>query len=600
MTFEDNLTQLKSNIVKLPNRSGIYKMINAQEVIIYIGKAINLKNRVNSYFINNSLPTRLRKMMSEVKKIEYIVTNSDVDALLLEANLIKEKQPKYNIKLKDDKFFNYIILSSGLYPRIYKTRNINSIRDSNFKIFGPFVSSSYVDSFIKTIQKIFQIRNCTDSYFKSRTRPCLQYHIKQCNGPCMSLIKLNEYQDSIKCAELFLQGKNVDVKKILIERMSRASQNQNYEVAAKIRDSIKAIAYNQVKQAVNTEKIKEADFFSFTKLEEKICIHGVFYKDYKHYASHNFIFNNSISKTDIEFFGGFLMQFYSDKVVPKQIFINLEIDNKMLENALSKQHSKAISIIVPKVGNNRKIINNALKNAKIYLENDLSDHEILQHIAKILGVKRINRIEAFDNSHFQGSNAVGVMIAADKNGFNKKLYKKYLIKADNVKHNDDYAMMHEVLSRRIKYGDLPDLFLIDGGKGQLSSVLKVLSKYKVQTPVLAIAKGKDRFSGNETFFTQENNDGFKIADKKILYYLQKIRDESHRVAIAFHRSRRSKGQFKSLLDGILGIGKVRKKKILEYFGSVIALKAASIYDIQKVDGINKKLSQNIYNFIHEK
>ncbi len=598
MNLVHRLSSLKKSIATFPSEPGIYQMINHNGDVIYIGKAINLKARVNSYTIIKNLSIRLQRMVNEIDHIDFIVTNSEVEAFLLEANLIRSKQPKYNIRLKDDKFFSHIILSDHLYPRIYKTRNIAPDNVKNAQVFGPFISANYVESYIKTVQKIFKIRNCTDHYFKTRKRPCLQYHIKRCSAPCVSFVTSDNYNDSIKNAKLFLQGKSEKVKNILITRMHKESAQQNYEAAAKMRDMINAIAYTQTKQNINTSDIKEADFFAFARIGEKICIRGVFYKDYRNYVSHNFVFSDIALQDDIEVFNSFILQFYMSTKVTKDIYLNIDMPES-LGDALQKYSNVKVSIKCPKQGKKKRIIDNAYKNANIHLDNDISDIEILQNLAQLLNIKQIKRIDVFDNSHIQGSDAVSAMIVAGEQGFEKKSYRKYSVKSTNIKHNDDYAVMREALERRIQHDTLPDLFLIDGGKGQHSAVTAVLEQHNVQVPVLSIAKGKERFAGNEVFFTRDKPHGFKIADRKLLYYLQSLRDEAHRFAITFHRAKRNKRQLKSVFDSIPGVGKVRKQKILEYFGSVIALKAASIYDIQQVRGVSKKLAHVIYNYIHE-
>lgn len=600
---------IKSYVKILPDKPGVYRMLNAKQKVLYVGKALSLKKRVSNYTLPHKLPLRLQRMISETTSMEFVITPSEVEALLLEANLIKQYDPPYNMRLKDDKFFAYIHLSDHDWPRLSKYRGD---RKEGGDFFGPFVSSGAIDEVIITLQKTFKIRSCTDSYFKARKRPCLQYHIKRCSAPCVFKISENSYEESVSQVKTILMGKTQTVQKSLTTSMLKESAEHQYERAALLRDQIKALTKLQAHQTINITDLKNADFFALESLNEQTCIQGFFYRNGSNYGTHSFFIQGTMNQSKEDIFEAFLLQFYAGKEIPPYIFTNLSLENPLLKQALQQTQPHKISLSTPQRGTKKSVIDTVHKNATASLQRDLiskkKEQEHLENLSNILDLPRpLERIEVYDNSHIQGSNAIGAMIVSGVMGFEKKHYRKFTIKSVEITPGDDFAMMADVLKRRFQ-GSLskdkerspfPDLVIIDGGKGQLSAAQKVFDDFDIDIPLLAIAKGVDRHAGKETFFTKQRPQGFKLdQDVGTLHYLQRLRDEAHRFAITFHRAKRTKGLKKSLLDNIDGIGAARKRALLQHFGSAVAVKSASIEDIQNVDGLSKKLAKKVYLSLH--
>lgn len=600
---------IKSYVKTLPDKPGVYRMLNAKQKVLYVGKALSLKKRVSNYTLPDKLPLRLQRMISETTRMEFVITPSEVEALLLEANLIKQYDPPYNMRLKDDKFFAYIHLSDHPWARLSKYRGD---RKEGGDFFGPFVSSGAIDDVIITLQKTFKIRSCTNSYFNARKRPCLQYHIKRCSAPCVSKIPENDYQESVSQVKNILIGKTQKVQKNLTTSMLKESAQHNYERAALLRDQIKALTKLQSHQTVNIADLKNADFFALATLNEQTCIQGFFYRNGSNYGTHSFFIQGTMEESKEDIFSAFLLQFYTGKEIPPYIFTNLPLEDPLLQQALQQTQPHKITLATPQRGTKKTVIETVLKNAYEALQRQLiskkKEGEHLENLSDILDLSQpLERIEVYDNSHIQGTNAIGSMIVSGLNGFEKKHYRKFTIKSTEITPGDDFAMMAEVLKRRFQ-GSLskdkerspfPDLVIIDGGKGQLSAAQKVFDDFNIDIPLLAIAKGVDRHAGKETFFTKKSPQGFKL-DKQVgtLHYLQRLRDEAHRFAITFHRAKRAKGLKKSLLDNIDGIGAARKRALLQHFGSAVAVKSASIEDIQNVEGISKNLAKKVYLSLH--
>lgn len=600
---------IKSYVKTLPDKPGVYRMLNAKQKVLYVGKALSLKKRVNNYTLPDKLPLRLQRMISETARMEFVITPSEVEALLLEANLIKQYDPPYNMRLKDDKFFAYIHLSDHPWPRLSKYRGD---REEKGDFFGPFVSSGAIDDVIITLQKTFKIRSCTDSYFKARTRPCLQYHIKRCSAPCVSKISEKIYQESVSQVKTILMGKTQKVQKSLTTSMLKESARHNYERAALLRDQIKALTKLQSHQTVNITDLKNADFFALATLNEQTCIQGFFYRNGSNYGTHSFFIQGTIEQSREDIFEAFLLQFYTGKQIPPYIFTNFSLEDPLLQKALQQNQPHKITLAAPQRGTKRTVLETAFKNAVESLQRQLiskkKEQEHLENLSDILDLSRpLKRIEVYDNSHIQGTNAIGSMIVSGLQGFEKKHYRKFTIKSAEITPGDDFAMMAEVLKRRFQ-GSLtkdkerspfPDLVIIDGGKGQLSAAQKVFDEFNIDIPLLAIAKGANRNAGKETFFTKKSPQGFKLGQHlETLHYLQRLRDEAHRFAVTFHRAKRTKGLKKSLLDTISGIGAARKRALLQHFGSAVAVKSASIEDIQNVEGISKNLAKKVYLSLH--
>jgi len=607
-------TQIIADYVKrLPSTPGVYRMISPKGKVLYVGKAKNLKKRVHSYCQTARLPVRLQRMVSETRLMEFVTTHTEVEALLLEANLIKKYDPTYNVLLKDDKFFSYIAITNHSQPRLYKYRGV---KDNKAHYFGPFVSSDAVNNSLATLYRVFKLRSCTDSYFAARKRPCLQYHIKRCSAPCVDYISKSDYKISVKQALKFLGGKSQDLQKELSEKMMEASDLQEYEKAAQYRDQIQVLTKLQTQQTVNSAFLGDIDVIAFHRQGDHVCFQVFFYRKGSHYGSRSFFPDRLEDMDDQGIIQFFLSVFYADKEPPKEILFNEEIKEKtLLIDALSHHVPYKVKISNPQKGTKKDVLKQAELNAEQALTRRMSEKatstKLLREMAEVLGIEQpIKRIEVYDNSHISGTNAIGAMIVYGQDGFDKKSYRKFTIKKSenpNLVDGDDYGMMREVLTRRFKgslakdkeKNPMPDLLIIDGGLGQLNVALEVLDHLNLEIPILGIAKGPDRNAGKETFFMR-NRPSFTLEDHQNLLYLQqRMRDEAHRFAIGFHRSKRAKTMAQSSLDDVPGIGALRKKALLRHFGSAKAVSSAGIKDLQTVEGISEKLAEKIYYFFQK-
>jgi excinuclease ABC subunit C len=601
---------IKKELPLIPKSPGVYKMLNQKGDILYVGKAKNLPNRLKSYVSEKNHIIRTERMLSQTAKLEITITANESEALLLEANLIKKNKPKFNILLKDDKSFPFIFISNkDNWPQVTKHRGK---KDKDGFYFGPFASAGSANWTIKMLQKVFQIRICDDSTFKNRERPCILYQIKRCSGPCVGYIEKEEYKKSVDDAIHFVSGKSREIQKSLSKQMEVASENLDFEKASIFRDRIKSLNIIQSSQRVNEANLIEADVIAAYKESGKTCIQVFFYRAKQNWGNQSYFPRHDPEQNISEIMSSFLMQFYENKNVPKLIIINVDIeDKKLIEDTLTKKENTNISISVAKKGSKAKIIAIAEKNAKEALNRKLyeanNNKNLFEGISKKFDLKNnINLVEIYDNSHIQGTNSVGAMVTFGEEGFIKKRYRKFDIKTKGAEQ-DDFAMLKEVLTRRFKramlesgnYLTLPDLILIDGGKGQYSVAKEVLNEFGLHDlPMIAIAKGKERNSGNETFFYNGKSYKFERNDPT-LFFLQRLRDEAHRFAINSHRSKRSKNLTKSLLDQISGIGAIRKRALLNHFGSARAVESASLDEIKSVEGVEEKVANKIYNFFHE-
>ena len=601
---------IKKELPLMPKLPGVYRMLNAKNEILYVGKAKNLTNRLKSYVSEKNHIIRTERMLSQTKKLEITTTSNESEALLLEANLIKKYKPKYNILLRDDKSFPFIFIGNkDKWPQIKRHRGKKSKEGFYF---GPFASAGSANWTIKMIQKIFHLRVCDDNVFKNRERPCILYQIKRCSGPCVNYINKKEYDQTVEDAIEFVSGKSRKIQKNLSKQMEKASEELDFEKAVILRDRIKSLNIIQSSQRINEANLLEADVIAGYKESGKTCIQVFFYRSKQNWGNQAFFPKHDPDENLKEILNSFISQFYENKSVPKTIIINEEIKEKaLIEKTLSKKENKEINISVAKKGSKLKVINQAIKNAKDSLNRKLyesqNNKDLFDKVSKKFHLEsNISLIEVYDNSHIQGTNSVGALITFGEEGFVKKRYRKFNIK---IKQNrqDDYGMMKEVLNRRFKkaiqekdnYLTFPDLVLIDGGKGQYSSSRETLNELGLHDiPIIAIAKGKFRNSGNETFF--HNGKTFKFEkNDPTLFFLQRIRDEAHRFAISAHRAKRKKGISKSLLDQIEGIGSMRKKALLNHFGSARAVESASFDEIKSVEGVEEKVAKKIYNFFHE-
>ncbi len=601
---------IKKELPLIPKLPGVYRMLNSKNEILYVGKAKNLPNRLKSYVSEKNHIIRTERMLSQTEKLEITTTTNESEALLLEANLIKKHKPKFNILLKDDKSFPYIFISDHEFPRIERHRGA---KNKPGKYYGPFASSLAVNSAIKTLQRIFLIRSCTDKQVEAGDKTCFNYFLKRCAGPCGGKIDQIDYAKLVEAADEFLsKGRSRKIQQTLSSQMEKASEELDFEKAAIIRDKIKSLNIIQSSLTINDVNLTEADVIAGYKESGKTCIQVFFYRSKQNWGNQAFFPKHDPDEKLSNILNSFVSQFYENKAVPRSIILSEEIkEKKLIEKTLTKKENKQINISIAKKGSKLKVINLAIKNAKNSLNRNLyesqNNKELLDEISKKFQIDNtISLIEVYDNSHIQGTNSVGALITYGEEGFIKKRYRKFNIKNENFKQ-DDYGMIREVLGRRFKraiqekgnYLTFPDLVLIDGGKGQYSSARETLNELGLnEIPVIAIAKGKFRNSGNETFF--HNGKEFKFAkNDPTLFFLQRVRDEAHRFAISAHRAKRKKGISKSMLDQISGIGSIRKRALLNHFGSARAVESASLDEIKSVEGVEEKVAKKIYNFFHE-
>ena len=587
------------------NSPGVYQVLDSNEKIIYVGKAKNLPSRLSNYSSNSNQPIRTERMIAATKRIDTISTVNESEALLLEANLIKKNKPKYNVLLKDDKSFPYILIrKEHPFPQITKFRG----KHNNQNIyFGPFASIASANWTLKMLQKVFQLRVCDDSTFNNRIRPCILYQIKRCSAPCTKEINEDNYKLTVKECIQFLNGKTRNIQKKLSFEMENASNNLEYEKAAIFRDRIKSLTYIQSSQKIQRNNLKNADLIVSFRRENITCIVVSFYRSKQNWGSQYYYPKHDNEDGDKHILKSFLMQFYENKEPPEDIVLNSDPENaKLIIKALENKYKKKISL---KVDSKNSMVKNALKNAREQLQLKILSQDKNNDLLIALGEKlklnfTPNLIEVYDNSHNQGDSNIGALIAFGKDGFIKNRYRKFNIKNKNIKSNDDYGMMSEVIERRfskIQTNDenIPDLILIDGGKGQYSVVRNKLNDLGFHDlKIIAISKGKERNKGNEKFITEKGVLKLNKNDP-VLFLMQRIRDEAHRFAIMTHRKKKSKTMFRSPLEEIEGIGSKRKRALLNYFGSAKAIQGASFEDIKNVEGINDSTAEKVYNFFHK-
>ncbi len=601
---------IKDVVQTLPSNPGVYRMLSAASKVLYVGKAKDLKKRVVSYTFIERLPNRLKRMVSETCSMEIVTTATEVEALLLESNLIKKLQPRYNVLLKDDKSFPYILLTAHDFPRITKHRGPKNEKGAYF---GPFANVAAVEETILTMQKLFQMRNCSDSFFGLRHRPCLQYHIKRCTAPCVGKITVAEYRESTQAAQAFLQGKSDTVQRQLAAKMQIASAALDFERAAQYRDSIRLLTQIQARQRINVAGVDQADIFALAQLAGRAVVQSFFFRHGRNYGTETFEMAHTEDAAPEELMAAFLSQFYVEHEPPVTVLCNvMPSEFRVLTQSLQQQYNLKVVIECPQSTIKHDLVEHAFKNAKEYLERnynrELSNQKQFDVLQEFLQLTRIDAIEVYDNSHLQGSSAYGVLICATRNGFEKSRYRKFMIKelkstSGESLGGDDLAMMREVMFRRLSHKDewpLPDLLLIDGGQNQVNTVVKVLSEHRVEATVVGIAKGAQRNSGDETFYFPDQAARKLPLNSPLLYFLQTIRDEAHRFAIGTHRAGRQKNLMKSQLDDIPGIGPKRKKMLLQHFGSAAGVGRAAVEDLIAVSGVDRAVAQKIYYYFHQR
>ncbi len=600
---------IRATSKSLPNQPGVYQMEDNKGNILYIGKAKNLSNRVKNYLSINNLTRRIQRMVSLTNSMNFFITNSELEAIILECNLIKKHKPRFNILLRDDKSFPYIFISSEHdFPRIEKHRGP---KKKLGRYYGPFASPDAVNRTINTIQRIFLLRSCTDKEVSASNKLCFNYYLKRCSGPCGGKITKKAYSKLIESADEFLSSGNYErIQKSFTLQMYKASKQKNFELAASLRDRLKALKHIAQNNSIKIKDIKNADIFAINTTDGKTCIYGSFFRNRTSYGGKAFFPDHDKLAEKEEIMLGFLNIFYADKEIPEFIITNSNIKNSNYKNILGKNFENT-KILQPVKGPKKNLLKFAEKNSRINLDlkiNKLKSFDnFVYELKNIFQIKKeINRIEAFDNSHTSGKYPVGVMIAYNSNGFIKSNYRKFNIKFDmeeNKSNVDDFYMMREMLTRRfknLKFRDdieFPDLLLIDGGKGQYNSAKKVLDELKIKIPVISMAKGVERDSGKEILIHEKFSHRLSN-DNSLLHFLQNIRDEVHRFAITTHRSKRSKMSIKSVFDDLDGIGPERKKILKNHFGSIEQMKLASMEELREVKSIPEKILKKIYEYFH--
>ncbi len=609
----NGLEVLTKTVKTLPPRPGVYRMLNGEGTVLYVGKAKNLKKRVSSYLRIENMPIRLQRMVFSTRSCEIVTTHTEAEALLLESNLIKKLKPRYNILLRDDKSFPYIVIEGEHdFPRIVKYRGA---RKKNLEHYGPFASAGAVNSTLTALQKVFLLRSCTDAVFSNRTRPCLLYQIKRCAAPCVNKVTKDEYADLVSQSREFLRGESRALQAELARRMDAASANLDYEAAASFRDRIRAMTAVQAHQDINVSGLGEADVIALHRIGNQSCIQVFFFRNGQNFGNRAYYPAHAADDADGAILEAFIGQFYSSYRPPKEILVNTSPPHlEILKAALSLRAEHPVKISVPQRGGRRNLVDHTALNAREALERRLAENsaqrKLLEGTADVLKLNAApERIEVYDNSHISGTNMVGAMIVTGPGGLMKNAYRKFNIKSSDLAPGDDYGAMREVLTRRFARaqkedpdrtrGQWPDLVLLDGGQGQLNAGLAVLADLGIDDiPVAGIAKGPDRNAGREQFFLPDKKPFTLPTNHPVLYFLQRLRDEAHRFAITTHRAKRSKAIGQSLLDEVPGIGAVRKKALLRHFGSAKAVAGAGLTDLKSTPGINAATAKKIYDHFH--
>jgi excinuclease ABC subunit C len=611
--LERGVAAIREVLKTLPVRPGVYRMQDVRGDVLYVGKARALRNRVTSYTQVTKLPKRLQRMVSQTRSMTIITTRTEAEALLLEAQLIKRFRPPYNVLLRDDKSFPFILLREDhAFPRIQKHRGARRIKG---QYYGPFASAGSVTRTLNALQKLFLLRSCSDSYFENRSRPCLLYQIKRCSAPCVGRISGEDYGELVGEAKEFLAGKSTGVQSRLSRLMAVAAERKDFELAAVYRDRLRALTYIQGSQTVHAEGLGDADVFALACKGGTVSIQAFFIRGGQNWGHRAFFPAHVNEVPEAEVLSSFLVQFYEDMPAPRRILVDRELkDQPLLEEALSERSGRKVAIELPHRGARRRLLDQARRNAEEALDRRLAETttqgKILRELADTFELADLpKRIEVYDNSHIMGTNATGAMIVAGPEGFRKNSYRKFNIKNPDTEPGDDFAMMREVLQRRFarlekedpdrQSGEWPDLLLIDGGKGQLSAVCEVMEDMGVHdVPVVGVSKGPDRNAGRETFHLPGGRELTFAPNSALLFYLQRLRDEAHRFAIGTHRAKRAKSLTTSSLDDVPGIGPTRKRALLMFFGTARAVKGAVLEDLEKAPGISRATARQVYDYFH--
>jgi excinuclease ABC subunit C len=612
---------IKSFWKHAPLGPGVYRMIGADGEVLYVGKARSIKKRVQSYTTPERQSIRIARMIAQTVSMVFVTTETEAEALLLEANFIKQLKPRYNVLLRDDKSFPYILIAGGHdAPRLIKHRGARSIPGDYF---GPFANAGAVFRTLNALQRAFLLRTCSDSYYENRTRPCLLYQIKRCSAPCTGEIALKDYAELVTQARDFLSGRSRAIRQRLAKEMSEAAEALQFEKAARLRDRISALSAIQGEQSVNPRSVPEADVFAICEEAGQFCIEAFFFRTYQNWGNRAYFPRADRALSAAEVLDSFLAQFYLERPAPRLVLLSHDVTSReSLREVLSARAGHRIAIGAPRRGEKKELVDNALRNAREALSRKLaeaaSQEKLLSALGAAFGVATpLRRVEVYDNSHIMGTNAIGAMIVAGPEGFVKNQYRTFNIKSATLTPGDDYAMMREVLSRRFArlarqeaempapadegaFPDRPDLVVIDGGRGQFEAAKQVFAELGVEGVRLAsIAKGPDRNAGRETFFV-EGREPFKLSPRDpALFFVQRLRDEAHRFAIGTHRAKRKKEFVKSPLDEIPGIGPARKRALLHAFGSAKDVARAGLADLERTPGLNAATAKLVYEFFHE-
>ncbi len=612
--LDTGIAAIRNVLKTLPLKPGVYRMHDARGDVLYVGKARALKNRVGNYVQIDRMPNRLRRMVALTRSMTIVTTNSEAEALLLEAQLIKRYRPAYNVLLRDDKSFPFILLRADhKFPRIQKHRGA---RRHKGQYYGPFASAGSVNQTLNALEKLFLLRSCSDSFFNNRDRPCLLYQIKRCSAPCVGRIDDSAYESLVADAKSFLDGKSSVVQAKLAQEMEAAAEALDFERAAMVRDRLKALTFIQGSQAINAQGVGDADIFALAHRNGVMGIQAFFIRGGQNWGHRSFFPAHVAEINEDEVFTSFLAQFYEDVPPAKCIFLDRQLtEADLLAQALSERAERKIEISVPQRGDRVRLVKQATRNAEEALDRKLAESttqgKLLQEVADLFELPEPpRRIEVYDNSHIQGTNALGAMIVAGPEGFIKGQYRKFNIKNPDTAPGDDFAMMREVMARR--FGRLmaddadqerdenwPDLVLIDGGKGQMSSVMQIVREFGVEdVAFIGVSKGPDRHAERETFHFPDGREFTLPVNAPVMFYLQRLRDEAHRFAIGAHRAKRSKAITVSPLDEVPGIGPSRKKALLMHFGTARAVRNASLEDLQKTPGVSAAVAQTVYDYYH--
>jgi len=604
--------RIQAYVKTLPDAPGVYRMLDAKGNVLYVGKARSLRKRVAAYVKTGGHIDRIARMIAETAEMLFVTTASETEALLLESNLIKRLKPRYNVSFRDDKSFpNILLREDHPFPQLLKHRGAKSTKGVYF---GPFASAGAVNRTLSALQRAFLLRSCSDSVFESRTRPCLLYQIKRCSAPCTQRISEDEYRNLVWEAEAFLTGKSNGVQSRLVGEMNAASEALDFERAARFRDRLRAMSHIQAHQGINPSTFSDADLFALYAQGGQICIQVFFFRAGQNWGNRPYFPRAERDLATGDVLESFIGQFYDERTPPPLILVSEDMPGKsLLAEALSLKAERKVEIAMPQRGEKREILEMALQNAREQLARRLAENsaqrELLEGVAETFALDAPpRRIEVYDNSHIQGASAVGAMIVAGSDGFEKNEYRKFNIKTAELAPGDDYGMMREVLSRRFSRlvreaenarARWPDLVLIDGGPGQLAVAESVLEDLGIEDVVLVgVAKGPDRDAGREHFH-MKGREAFRLDPKSpVLYYLQRLRDEAHRFAIGTHRKKRAKALGANPLDEIAGVGATRKRALLQHFGSARAVAGASLSDLEAVAGVSVGLARKIYDFFH--